>query len=141
MTRPYSMDLRERVVAAVRSGQSRRSVARLFRLGEATVIRWAERHSTTGSVAAKAMGGRRHDVLGAERVWLRARMAAVPDLTVRALRAELVVERGLRVSYEAVWRFLHAEGLTFKKKPAGRRAGSSGRGPQARALEAPPVAD
>ncbi len=71
MTCPYSMALRERVVAAVDGGQSRRSVARLFHLGEATVIRWAKRHITTGSVAAKAMGGTRHDVLGAERAWLR----------------------------------------------------------------------
>lgn len=141
MTRPYSMDLRERVVAAVHDGQSRRSAARLFRLGEATVIRWARRHITTGSVAAKAMGGARHDVLGIERVWLRARMAAAPDLTVRALRAELLAQRGLRVSYDAVWRFLRAEGLTFKKKPAGRRAGSPRRGPQARTLEALSGAD
>ena len=105
------------------------------------MIRWAKRHITTGNVAAKAMGGTRHDVLGAERVWLRARMAAVPDLTVRALRAELLAERGLRVSNDAVWRFLRDEGLTFKKKSAGRRAGPSGRGPQARTLEALPGAD
>ena len=141
MTRPYSMDLRERVVAAVDSGQSRRSVARLFRLGEATVIRWARRHITTGSVAAQPMGGARHDVLGAERAWLRARMAVAPDLTVRALRAELLAERGLRVSYDAVWRFLRAEGLTFKKKPAGCRAGPPRHCPQARTLEALPGTD
>ena len=48
-------------------------------------------------------------------------MAAAPDLTVRALRAELA-ERGARASYGAVWSFLAAEGLTFKKKPARRRA-------------------
>ena len=42
-------------------------------------------------------------------------MAAVSALTVRALRAELLAERGLRVSYDAVWRFVRAEGLTFKK--------------------------
>lgn len=118
MTRPYSMDLRERVVAAVAEGRLRRAVARLFRLGEATVIRWAKRHATTGSVAARPMGGLRHDVLGIERAWLRARMAAVPDLTVRALRAELLAERGLRASYDAVWRFLRDEGLTFKKRMA-----------------------
>lgn len=141
MTRPYSMDLRERVVAAVDGGRSRRSVARLFRLGEATVIRWVRRHVTTGSVAAKPMGGTRHDVLGVERVWLRARMAATPDLTVRALRAELLAERGLRVSKDSVWRFLRAEGLTFKKKPAGRRAGPTRRGAQARPLEALSGAD
>ncbi len=40
MTRPYSMDLRERVVAAVEAGQSRRAVAKIFNLGPATVVRW-----------------------------------------------------------------------------------------------------
>jgi transposase len=123
------MDLRERVVAAVDGGLSRRAVARLFRLGEATVIRWARRHITTGSVAAKPMGGTRHDVLGSERAWLCARMAAAPDLTIRALRAELLVERGLRASNDAVWRFLRAEGLTFKKKPCGPPSRTDPTGP------------
>lgn len=68
MTRFYSMDLRERVIAAVDTGHSRRSVARLAHLGEATAIRWAKRYSITGSIAAKPIGGTRHDVLGAERV-------------------------------------------------------------------------
>ena len=43
-----------------------------------------------------------------------ARVAAAPDLTVRALRAELI-GRGTKVSYGAVWDFLAAEGLTYKK--------------------------
>jgi len=60
------------------------------------------------------MGGRRHFVLLAERDWLLARIAKAPDLTVRALRSELI-ERGTKVSYGAVWLFLTAEGLTFKK--------------------------
>jgi transposase len=40
MTRPYSTDLRERAVAAVENGQSRRQVAKLFKVGEPSVIRW-----------------------------------------------------------------------------------------------------
>jgi transposase len=56
-----------------------------------------------------------------ERDWLLARVAAAPDLTLRALQAELA-ERGVAASYGAVWAFLAAEGLTFKKKPARRRA-------------------
>ena len=137
MTRPYSMDLRERVVAAVEGGQSRWSVAKLFQVGAATVVRWMQRHRTVGTCAPHAMGGRRHFVLLAQRDWLLARVAAVPDLTVRALRAELI-GRGTEVSYGAVWDFLVAEGLTYKKNTARRRAGASRRSAKARAVEASP---
>lgn len=126
MSRPYSIDLRERAVALVLSGQSRRSVARLLDLGEATVIRWLQRHRLTGACTAHPMGGRRPVVLLSERDWLLARIAAAPDLTIRALRAELAA-RGVRVSKDAIWRFLRSERLTFKKKPARSRTGPSGR--------------
>ena len=51
----------------------------------------------TGSAAAKPMGGKRRNVLGEQRVWLRQRLAEKPDLTLKALRAELA-ERGCKVS-------------------------------------------
>jgi putative transposase len=82
------------------------------------------------------MGGRRHFVLLAERDWLLARIAKAPDLTVRALRSELI-ERGTKVSYGAVWLFLTAEGLTFKKNAARHRAGTIGRRAKAGTVEAP----
>jgi transposase len=114
MTRPYSQDLRERAVALVEGGQSRRAVARLLDLGVSTVIRWTRRQVVTGSSAAKPMGGVRHAVLLPEREWLLARIAAAPDFTLRGLRAELR-ERGTTVSYDAVWRFVRNQKLTFKK--------------------------
>ena len=39
MSKPYSLDLRERVVAAVEGGLSRRQAAALFDVGVSTVIR------------------------------------------------------------------------------------------------------
>jgi len=83
------------------------------------------------------MGGHRPLVLAGDRDWLLGRIAEQPDLTLRAIRAELA-ERGVVVSYDAVWRFYLRQGVTFKKKPARRRAGPAGRGPQAGALETPP---
>jgi transposase len=83
------------------------------------------------------MGGHRPRVLAGERDWLLARIAEKPDLTLRALVAELV-ERGIPASYGAVWRFLAAEGITVKKKPIRRRAGPSRRGPAPRPLEEVP---
>jgi transposase len=83
------------------------------------------------------MGGHRPFALAGEREWLLARIAAAPDLTLRALLAELA-DRGVTVSYFAVWHFFAHEGISFKKKPARGRAGSPGRGASAKALAAIP---
>ena len=135
MGRPYSKDLRDRVAAFVASGATCRAAAARYGVGVATVVRWAQRHRATGSAAALPMGGVRRLVLAGERTWLLARIAETPDLTLRAIRTELA-DRGVVVSYDAVWRFYRREGMTFKKKPVRRRAGSARRGPQARAVEA-----
>jgi transposase len=76
-------------------------------------------------------------ILAPERDWLLARMAAKPDLTLRGMQAELAA-RGIRVSCKAIWNFFRAERLTFKKKPARRRAGSARRGQKAGAVEEVP---
>ena len=83
------------------------------------------------------MGGHRPRSLTAERDWLLARLAEKPDLTLRAIVAELG-GRGIATSYGAVWRFYAREGITFKKKPARQRAGPSRRGAAAGSLEAIP---
>src|SRR5713226_7826215 len=48
MPRSYSLDLRERAVALVDDGRSRREVARLFKIGVSSVIRWCQRARATG---------------------------------------------------------------------------------------------
>jgi transposase len=114
-------DLRDRVVAAVASGRTCRATAALFGVSVASVVKWSQRWRATGSAAAKPMGGRRPLRLRGERAWLSARIAEKPDLTLRAVMAELA-ERGTPASYGAVWRFFRHEGITFKKKPARQRA-------------------
>jgi transposase len=138
MARPYSLDLRERVVASVDGGRSRRETARLFGVSAASAVKWCERARRTGSPAAMRMGRwNRLLKLAPEREWLVARMEEKPDLTLRAIQAELAA-RGIRVSLKAIWSFLRAEKLTFKKKPARRRAGPAGRGAKAGAVEEVP---
>jgi len=134
MARPYSQDLRDRVVAAVASGCTCRVVAALFGISVASVVKWSQRWRASGSAAAKPMGGRRPLRLAGEREWLLARLAEKPDLTLRAVMAELA-ERGTPASYGAVWRFLAREGVSFKKKPARQRAGSRRHRPAAGAVE------
>lgn len=115
MTRPFSNDLRERVVAAIRSGTSCRSAAARFGIAASTAVKWSQRHRATGSVAPGKMGGHRRRVLDPHRFFLIERLAAQPHLTLHALKAELAA-RGVTVSHIAVWEFLRREGLRFKKK-------------------------
>jgi transposase len=134
MTRAYSIDLRERVVASMAGGRSARATAALFGVSVASVVKWSQRRRLTGSVAPGKIGGHRKPVLLPERDWLHARLAAAPDLTLRGLLAELH-ERGVKASYGALWLFLAREGVTFKKKPVRQRAGSSVDRAQAGAVE------
>jgi transposase len=134
MPRAYSLDLRERVVSAVSAGESCRKVAGTYKISVASVVKWSQRLRATGSAAAKPMGGNRPRSLEGERTWLLTRLAAVPDLTLRALVAELR-ERGVMTSYGSVWRIVHAAGISFKKNSVRHRAGSSRRGAPARTLE------
>ena len=53
MARPYSLDLRQRVVASVAAGRSCRSVATIFDVSVASVVKWSQRSRATGSAAAK----------------------------------------------------------------------------------------
>jgi transposase len=135
MARAYSFDLRERVVAAVAAGESCRKIAATFRVSVASVVKWSQRFRATGSPAARPMGGNRPYALAAERAWLLRRLSEQPDVTLRALLGELAA-RGIKVSYYAVWHFFEHEGISFKKKSARQRAGSSRRGQTARAMEA-----
>jgi transposase len=126
MGKPYSEDLRKRVVAAVLTGGlSRNEAAKKFGVAVSTAIGWVRRQNETGSVAPGKMGGHRTKAISGEhRVWMLERTKR--DFTLRGLVAELA-ERGLKVDYRSVWEFVHAEKLSFKKKRGGWRTRSSGR--------------
>ena len=134
MARPYSIDLRERVVAAVvEGGLSRRQAAERFGVGISTVIRWVSQFHATGSVAPGKMGGHRpRTISGAHHDWLVARCGE-GEFTLRGLVAELA-ERGCHVDYRSVWNFVHAEGLTYKKNRSGQRTRPARRGAPAGAV-------
>ena len=134
MVRPYSLDLRERAVAAAEAGQSCRAVAKRFGVSVSSVVKWRQRARATGSAAAKPIGGKRPVLLAGQRAFILDRIALKPHISIRALQAELA-ERGTIASYGAVWTFLHRQDLSHKKKPARRRAGPARRRSQARPLE------
>jgi len=114
MARPLSMDLRERVVARRRAGESIRAVASVFEIAPSTVSKWTQRWRETGSVRPAKFGGYRPRLLEPYRETVHALVAQQPHRSVKELRDELAA-RGIKVSQETVRIFLHAEGLSFKK--------------------------
>ena len=72
MATPYSMDLRERVVAAVdEDGMSCHQAAARFGVGVSTAIDWVRRFRETGSAAPGQMGGHKPKAIrGEHRDWL-----------------------------------------------------------------------
>lgn len=114
MPRPYSNDLRERVVDAVGAGEACRSVAGRFGVSVSSVVKWSQRHRATGSVAPSRMGGYRRRVLDPHREFILEQIERTPHLTLHGLR-DILAARGIRVSHNTVWTFLRREGLSFKK--------------------------
>jgi putative transposase len=115
MARPYSNDLRERVVAAVlEGGVSCHQAAVQFDVAPSTAITWVRRLRETGSVAPGQMGGHRpRTIRGEHETWLADRLRE-RDFTLRGLVGELA-DRGLEADYWAVWTFVREQGLTHKK--------------------------
>src|SRR6202011_3025207 len=63
MGKPYSMDLRERVVAAIEDGVSTRQAAARFAIGIATAGTWARLKRATGEVRPAKQGKPKGSVL------------------------------------------------------------------------------
>jgi putative transposase len=114
MTAPYSVDLRERALARKAAGETHREIAAALQISPSCVSKWTRREQETGSLEPAQIGGYKPRTLSGEWAeWLRARVASGP-VTLRGLTAELA-ERGVKTQPRAVWVFLHAEGLSFKK--------------------------
>ncbi len=117
MVLPLSVDIRIRVARALEDGETVRSAAKRFGISVASAVRIGQRHRTgRGQVPGKVGGSRRAALTGESGDWLLARLAEKPDLTMRALTAELAA-RGVRVAHDTVWRFVKRAGQTVKKRP------------------------
>lgn len=120
MSKYYSLDLRRRAARyCLQHGSGK--TAETFLIGRATAVRWAAKFRKTGDVAIGKVGGHRRPVLEGHEDWLRQRIASETHVSLRRLQAELG-ERGVIVSYFAVWKMVHRLGLSFKKKPSRRRS-------------------
>lgn len=139
MSRAYSSDLRERVIAAVAGGLSARSVAKVFAVSASSAIKWVQQWRRDGRMAPSRLRGHRRAVLDPHAAWLLDLIEGRSDITLEEIRT-LLRERGIIVSVTTVWSFYDRHGISFKKKPLRHRAGSSGRGQGPRRMEGTPRA-
>jgi putative transposase len=115
MARPFSVDLRERIVAAVEAGASRRVAAKHFAVSVSCVIKLVQRWRRTGSVAPGQMGGWKDYALSEHEEVVRSLIAAGADMTLDEIQ-DALAQKGIPVGRSAVRRFLIARGLTLKKR-------------------------
>jgi transposase len=128
MGKPYSLDLRERIVGYVAEGHSARAAGRVFGVSAATAVRLASAHRASGSVAPKLQGRAPGTAgkLAPHRDFLVAAVRANPDLTLHELAAALEEATGITVHISSVHRALARAGLSYKKRADRRGAGTVG---------------
>ena len=115
MPSALSADLRERVVAAIEGGASRREAARRFEVSAASAVRWHEAFVQEGRTHAKPMGGdQRSHAIEARADLIRQTYEAKPELFLHELRARLA-QHGLQVGVSSLSRFFKRHGITRKK--------------------------
>src|ERR1700727_181251 len=121
MAKPYSQDLRDRVIDAVKRGEmSRRAAARRYEISESVAIKWLERVERHGLREPVGHGGHRASKLMPHLDFLEAARSEKSDITLQALCDRLWSERGVEADTSMMSRFFRRIGITLKKRPSSR---------------------
>ena len=125
MGKPHPIEIRVRVVAFVKEGNSHREAARHFRVSPRFVNNMIILERASGSLAAAKQGHPPGGKLTEHGEWISDRLAQNGELTLDELCVELA-ERGVTVHRATIGRFLKRLGLSNKKKSQGKRAVAAG---------------
>jgi transposase len=127
MAKPYSADLRRRVVGTIEGGTTIPEAAEQCGVSISSVVRLLRLHRGTGSIDSAKFGGYKVFALAAHEDLVRQLVTEQPDVTLAELEDRLKKKK-ITVGKSSISRFLHHLKLPFKKKLAGSRARSPGRG-------------
>src|ERR1700730_15711951 len=126
MAKPYSEDLRRRVVGAIEGGTTIPEAAEQCGVSISSVVRFLKLHRGTGSDGSAKSVGYKDFALAAHEDLVRQLVAEQPDITLAELEDRLAKKK-ITVGKSSISRFLHHLKLPFKEKSAGSRAKSPGR--------------
>jgi transposase len=136
MAKPYSEDLRRRVVGTIDGGATIPEAAEQCGVSISSVVRFLKLHRETGSVDPAKFGGYKDFTLAVHEDLVRQLVAEQPDITLAELEDRLR-KKNITVGKSSISRFLLHLKLPFKKKFAGSRARSPGRGRRSKDIAAP----
>jgi transposase len=118
---PLSLDLRERIVEALKKEPSSLKVAARFDVSASSVRKLRMKLQRTGEIAAGKAPGRERLVQGRSEKRLQQLIERYPDATLEVLCELLEEKTGVVVSETTMWRQLRRMGMTLKKSPSTRR--------------------
>ena len=122
MAKAYSADMRQRVIARVESGASRREAAEHYEVSPSIAVIWVKCFRESGRCAAKPRGGSTSPL----EKYADFLLALEPDLTLDEVVCAMHKHK-IPGSRTAVWRFFQRHKITFKKKLVRGRAAARGR--------------
>jgi transposase len=118
MGKPYSLDLRGRVMATVDAGTGAYSVASMFQVSVSYIYKALRRREMSGETSARPWAGGPKPKLAAQDEVLRAHVMSEPDATLAELQAWLTAEHAMKASIGCLWKRLRHLGFTLKKVSA-----------------------
>jgi transposase len=114
--KPYGVDLRERVLAALDRGMPRAAVVTTFQVSLASLKRWRAAHRATGNLTPRRpAGGPARSISPTHDPDLRAQVLAAPDATVAEHAARWNATHGTSLSQWTVGRAIRRLDLPRKK--------------------------
>ena len=128
MGKPYSQDLRDRVLAAVDGGLKPGAVAELFHVDVSYIYKILIRRRTSGMTTALPWAGGPQPKLKGHHEVLRQHVSENCDATLAEIRTFLLAEHGIEVSVGCLWNALKQLKLPLKKRhnaPPSRSAKTS----------------
>jgi transposase len=123
MPKPFSLDLRQRILADVLAGMTYAQAARKYSVSAEFVRRFHRRYQATREVAPRPPIPRVVPFYQKHEAAIRVAVADHPGLTLEQLRTRL----GLEVSIGTLWDALQKLRITFKKNSPRGRAKTAGR--------------
>jgi transposase len=115
--KPYSVDLRERVLAALARGMSRTDAVTTFQVSRSTIKRWLSQHATAGHLRPGRATGRPRTIPPSAEAQLQAQLGATPDATIAEHTARWNADRPTPVSAWTVGRAIRRLRWSRKKRP------------------------
>jgi transposase len=114
--KPYSKDLRLKVLEALDRGMPRREVAQIFGISMPTIKRWLKRRRETGELAPRPSPGPPARKGMALEQALPAQLQSNPDFTLEEQRELFEETHGISVSTASISRAFERLGLPLKKR-------------------------